>query len=221
MNYHDHTGRHTIIDSPTTIPLMARLREIEIRQPRLAHAITEVRNGDDGVLRKLVADAQAGDKDAAVAAIGALLPKLSAVVIRRYLFAEWRGTIDEYVALAYLTIAEIGPYEAHAFLGDKIVARTRRRHERAQDRRWLTTCDEAELEALGPEVDDVEAQALAYIELLDLVRAVDGGLVTKDAWFTLLDLRIGRSPDRKATPRERTSVSRSQRRLDSWRAHAA
>jgi len=33
MNYYDHTGRHTIIDSPTTIQLMARLREIEIRQP--------------------------------------------------------------------------------------------------------------------------------------------------------------------------------------------
>ena len=221
MNYHDHTGRHTIIDSPTTIQLMARLREIEIRQPDLADAITEVRNGGDGVLRKLVVDAQAGDKDAAIAAIGALLPKLSAVVIRRYLFAEWRGTIDEYVTLAYLTIADIGPHEPHAFLGDKIVARTRRRHERAQDRRWLTTCDKAELEALGPEVEDVEAQALAFLELVDLVRAVDGGLVTKDAWYTLLDVRVGRSPDRTAAPRERTSVSRSQRRLDSWRAEAA
>jgi len=184
--------------------------------------IEAVREGNDHLLRQLVVRAQAGDADAAITAIWALHPRLCAVVIQRRPIREWRTAIDDYIALAYLAIDNVNTGEPARHLADKIIARTRRRHERANEGWKVVSGGEWLLETLEVfAVENVENQVVALLELEHLVRSVDGGLLTQAAWHNLVNLRIGRSPDQPATDLERSSLVRAQRRLDNWRAEAA
>ena len=173
------------------------------------------------MLHIVVTRAQGGDGDAALTAIWALLPRLCAVVIRRRPVQEWKASIDDYITLAFLTISDVDPHTSTAFLADKIIARTRRRHERAIRPAGAVACQHAALEAMAPVDDDTERRVVARVELEELVRAVGAGLLTERAWQNLLRLRLDRSPGTAATDSERSALARAQRRLDAWRADAA
>ena len=214
--------RQPTLNSPTTRQLGAHIRALSRRDTSLDGTIAAIRNGNNHLLHQLVVRAQAGDTNAAITAIWALHPRLCAVVIQRQPMREWRTAIDDYIALAYLTIANVNTAESSAYLADKIIARTRRRHERANEDWQVSSCDEWLLESLGALAEEnVETQVLARLELDELVQAVADGLLTNAAWHNLINLRIGRSPDQPATDRERSSLRRAQRRLDNWRAEAA
>ena len=216
------TDRQPIIDSPTTRQLATHVRTVAQHRGSLLETITAIRQGDNGALQQLVVQAQRGDADAAIVVIWALHPRLCAVVIRRRPVREWRSTIDDYITLAYLTIDDVKPGEPVAFLADKIIARTRRRHERAIEGDQTITCLEPVLEALGAvSADNVETQVLARLELGELVRAVETGLLTPAAWRNLINLRIARDGDGPTSDLERSSLLRAQRRLNAWRAEAA
>jgi hypothetical protein len=210
------------IDSPTTRQLAAHIQALTTREASLDETVTAIRGGDNRALQNLVAKTQLGDTDAAIVAIWALHPRLCAVAIQRRPVEHWKATIDDYIALAYLTIEDIKPSEHHAFLADKIIARTRRRHERAIEANQDVACQEPLLEAYGAvSVDDVETQVLAQLEIDDLVRAVDAGLLTKAAWRNLVNLRIARPAHGPISGWERSSLMRAQQRLNKWKAEAA
>lgn len=214
--------RPPTLTSPTTRQLAAHIRAMSSRDTSLDDTIAAIRDGNNRLLHQLVVRAQAGDTNAAISAIWALHPRLCAVVIQRQPTRNWRTAIDDYIALAYLTMDNVDTAESSAYLADKIIARTRRRHERATERDEAINCEEWRLEALGAfAVDNVENQVLARLELDELVQAVADGLLTNAAWHNLISLRIGRSANQPTTDLERSSLMRAQRRLDNWRAEAA
>jgi hypothetical protein len=190
------------------------------RQPTLDDTVQAIRHGDERVLHALVIRAQRGDSDAAVTLIWALLPRLAAVVINRLPIQEWHHGIDEYLTLAYLTIVDVDTDRPTILLGDKIIARTRRRYERAMDVDPVVLCEPGILAAIGPADNDVEDRVLATIDLDEVVRAVRNGLLGTTAWNTLLRTRFGGEPG-TASVRERKAASRAQRRLVEWSAEAA
>jgi hypothetical protein len=212
-----------IIASHGTAQLADAALWLRVRYPSLDRNVAHIHQGDDRQLHQLIVRAQAGDEDAALTAIWALLPRLSAVVIQRHPVHTWSTTIDDYIALAYLTIADFDTAGSTAFLADKIIARTRRRYERAsqRERGRPVAVEEPVLEAIGGRTMDIEDRVLARLELDGLLQAVRDGLLTPAAWSNLVGLRVGRSPDRRATDSERTALKRAQRRLDDWRAEAA
>lgn len=216
--------RKPTITSPGTTHLAQAARGLRARHPSLDKDVADVHHGDNCQLHQMIVHAQTGDEDAALTAIWALLPRLCAVVIQRHPVHAWSTTIDDYIALSYLTIADVNTAGSTAFLADKIIARTRRRYERASERERdrPVACDEQLLEALGGcTMDNLEDRVLARLELDGLLQAVRDGLLTPGAWGNLVGLRVGRSPDRPATDSERTALRRAQRRLDDWRAEAA
>lgn len=216
------TTRHPILNSPTTRQFAEHITALIRRDASIDETITAIRAGNNTVLQRLVQQAQCGDTDAAIVAIWALHPRLCAVVIRRHPVQDWAATIDDYIALAYLAINDVEPTESAKYLADKIIARTRRRHERANEADDALPCEDYILNALRTRAsDDVENRVLAHLELEDLLRAIAGGLLTPAAWQNLIGLRIGGSPDRPATELERSSLKRAKRRLDDWRTEAA
>lgn len=178
-------------------------------------AVDAVRAGDEDALAELVRRAQRGDHDGAVAAIWALLPRLSAVIISRLPTHRWQDAVDDYVTVVYLTILDVDPSESTDHLSDKIIARTRRRVERS----WRTgqdrLCRPGTLDVLAPPQNDVEARVLARTELEALVDAVGNGLIAADAWSTMLRLRFAAAPG-TPTARERKVASRARSRLHEW-----
>jgi hypothetical protein len=212
--------RQPIINSTGTRRLAAQFRIMRRRQPTLDDTVHAIRHGDERVLHAVVVRAQRGDSDAAVTAIWALLPRLAAVVINRLPIQEWHQGIDEYLTLAYLTIADVDTDRPPFHLSDKIISRTRRRYERATEADPVLLCGPVMLTALAPADNDVEERVLAIISLDDVIRAVRGGLIEKRSWDTLLRTRFGGEPG-TASQRERKAASRAQRRLVEWSAEAA
>lgn len=223
MTRFSNDRKPTIISNGTR-QLAKAAQVLRTHHPTLDEDVAGIHGGDEDHLRRLIVRAQAGDQDAALTAIWALLPRLCAVVIQRHPVNAWSTIIDDYIALAYLTIADVDTAESTAFLADKIIARTRRRHERGieRERGRPIPCDEPLIEALGGcALHNVEDEVLARLELDELLQAVCDGLLTPGAWRNLIDVRVGRSTDRPATARERTALKRAQRRLKDWRAEAA
>lgn len=212
--------RQPIINSPGTRRLAAQIRSLRRRQPTLEDTIQAIRCRNERVLHTLVVRAQRGDSDAAVTAIWALLPRLAAVVINRLPIQDWHRGIDEYLSFAYLTIVDVDTIKPPSHLSDKIIARTRRRYERAMEIEPVALFEPGMLAAIGPADNDVEERVLASIELDQVVRAVQGGLLEAPAWNMLLSTRFGREPG-TASARERKAASRAQRQLVEWSAEAA
>lgn len=216
------TDRQPTIDSPTTRQLSTHVQALARHRVRLVREIAAIRQGDNVALKRLIERAQRRDADAAIVAIWALYPRLCAVVIQRRPVQEWRATIDDYIALTYLTISDVKPTEPLDFLADKIIARVRRRHERATEGDQALPCQEPLLEILGAiSTDDVETQVLANLDLRDLVQAVEDGLLTQAAWRNLISLRVARDTTGPMSDLERSSLLRTQHRLNTWRAEAA
>jgi hypothetical protein len=184
------------------------------RSSTLEDTVTAIRSGDERALHALMIRAQGGDADAAVTAIWALHPRLTAVVINRLPSWQWRQGIDDLMTFAYLTIADVDATQPSVLLSDKIISRARRRYERAAKSATIRV-QEPGLFADLAGTADVERSVLAGISLDEMVAAVDAGLVSANAWDTLLRLRFGCEPG-TATPLERKMASRAQRRLVEW-----
>lgn len=206
--------RTPIINSSGTRRLAAQIGALRRRNSTLDDTIAAIRSGNDRVLHELVVRAQGGNSDAVVTAIWALHPRLAAVVINRLPAPQWRQGIDDFMTFAYLTIVDVDSTQPAVLLSDKIISRTRRRYERAV----ATGPDELQEPALLarlPGTADVERSVLAGISLDEVVAAVNTGLLSADAWRTLLRLRFGGEIG-TATPRERKAASRAQLRLVEW-----
>lgn len=215
-----YTERHASIDSPGTRRLAAEIRILRRRARGLDVTVTNIRSGDNDMLRALIASAQHGDTVAATTAIWALLPRLTAVVMSRLPTPLWREAMDDYLALTYLTLLDVDVTASPTFLADKLVARARRRYERAEHRvpdEHRDTDALSRQEASQPSVED---EALARIAWRDLAEAVQGGAVSREAWSTLVRVRFQLAPG-QATDRERQAAHRAIRNLSAWMCVAA
>lgn len=215
-----HSERHAIINSPGTRRLAAEIRTLRRRDTALDDTVANIRNGDNHAMQTVITSAQRGDADAAATALWALLPRLSSVVLSRRPPHAWRASIDDYLTIAYLTLLDVDVTAPPTFLSDKIVARARRRYERAERR--------GPEESQGPEVLDrheaphssVEDEALARIAMHELADAVAGGAVSTESWETLVKVRF-QLPPGQASARDRKVASRARQRLTEWLAVAA
>lgn len=212
--------RQPVINSTGTRRLTAQIRSLRRREPGLDDTVQAIRDGDERVLHALVVRAQRADADAAVIAIWALLPRLAAVVINRLPIHEWHQGIDDYLTFTYLTLADVDTDRPSFHLSDKIIARTRRRYERAVEIEPVVLCGAGMLAAIGPADNDVEERVLSGLDLDEVLRVVRGGLIEKRSWDTLLRVKFGGEPG-TASVRERKAASRAQRRLVEWSAEAA
>ena len=95
------------IATPATNRLLAHVDVLARRRPQLVDIVTAIRRGDDEALLGLVRAAQAGDRDAGTVAVGALLPKLCKVVLSKETVGKWESSIDDYLTLAYFSIAVV------------------------------------------------------------------------------------------------------------------
>lgn len=215
-----YTERHASIDSPGTRRLAAEIRILRRRDPGLDTTVIKIHTGDNDTLRALIASAQHGDTAAAATAIWALLPRFTAVVMSRQPTPLWREAMDDYLTLAYLTLLDVDVTAPPTFLSDKLVARARRRYERAEHR---APAEHGNPDAIGREEarqPSVEDEALARIAWHDLVDAVGCGAVSPEAWSTLVRVRFQIAPG-EASARERQAAHRAMRSLVAWMCVAA
>src|SRR5690606_1634523 len=98
------------------------------RNPEVAPIVVAIRRGDDAQLLEVVHRTQRGDADAALIALGGLLPLLCKIVLGVTLKESWQDTIDDYLAVSYLTIREATDITTAEHLGNRLGARVRRRH---------------------------------------------------------------------------------------------
>lgn len=212
--------RQPTIHSPGARRLTAYVRTIRQRQPSFDQLVDAIREGDNLALHALLARAQHGDAEAAVAVIWALLPRLAAVVINRQPVHEWHAAMDDYLSVTYLTLVDVDLAAPVDHLSDKIVARTRRRIERSNEEPRLALCRPDQLEALVPSGNDVEQRALARTQLQALASAVDNGLLDAESWQNLLEVRFVAEPG-TVSARRRKAASRARMRLQEWSGQAA
>jgi hypothetical protein len=190
------------------------------RIPQFDEHVAAIRGGDTELLSGYVRRAQAGDADAAQLALWALFPRMCAVIRSRIPRELRKPAADDCLALLYLTMLDVAPDESSLYLADKLVTRTRRRYERSTARRTPTPSSDAEIVAVGPVGDDVEAQALARVELDELCRAVSAGLISERSWHLLVGTQLRDSGDNLGAP-ARMKIMRARRRLGAWRGLAA
>ena len=205
------------ISTPATNRLLTYLNVLARRRPDTVAAVIAVRRGNDEPLLGLVRAAQAGDADAGAIAVGALLPQLCKVVLNKERAGTWETSIDDYIALAYFTIAAVRPDETSTHLASKIISRTRQRHEWELEtaRRARPVTDGALLRGLPP-VPDIVGEVLGRLDLDELARAIDRVCVTPEQWRAVTRAAFGK-PGAPAQPTEqRQAACRARRRLASW-----
>lgn len=215
-----HTERHSTINSPGTRRLAAEIRTLRRRDTTLDDTVENIRNGDNHALQTLITSAQRGDADATATALWALLPRLSSVVLSRRPPHAWRASIDDYLTIAYLTLLDVDITAPPTFLSDKIVARARRRYERAEHRGSAESQEPEVLDRQEAPQPSVEHQALGRIAMHELAEAVVRGAVSPESWETLIKVRFQLSPG-EASARDRKVASRTRQRLSEWLAVAA
>jgi hypothetical protein len=199
------------IETPTTRSLLGRLDALAKQDPSIRLAVGNVRSGDNDLLMSLVRRTQLGDGDAAVIAIGALLPRLCKVVINRRPPNRWKPTIDEYLTLAFLTMADLRTSDSSIYLADKVIARTRLRHERQLGTDSYVALElVTEVAAIGA---DVEERVLARLELNVVAHAVRDGLLSSDDLTEVAVAVLGDKLGRPRTEAERQHLARTRRRL--------
>jgi hypothetical protein len=215
-NLHRHS---TYIDTITTRHLRLQAARVLRGDPRAARSFDAVRAGDEAALMGLIRAVQAGDPNAPLVAIQALLPRLCQVVISRLPNHEWKRAIDDYVTLAYLVMLDVSETERLDYLADKIIARTRRRHERQ------LRAARPERECLVPDNDnlvdpaDIEVEVINRLGITRVAQAVDEGVLRPDQWQLIVS--AGVTPREGArTPNERQAIARARRRLLRWYEHA-
>ncbi len=216
MTQHEELRAQPFIDTTSTRQLVAHVDALCNRHPHIRDVIAAIRAGDDQALFALVDGAQNGASDDALVAICALLPRLCKVILRRAPIRHWKTSIDDYVPIAYLVIVDVNPDEGGRHLADKIIARTRRRHERfVFAHQPIPFWDEFLIDH-GPVADDTERRVLAGIELTNLCKAVSQGVITADEWQTVVATELHRPPGITTSDRDRRVISRARQRLDRW-----
>lgn len=213
--------RRPCINSRSVRQLSAHIRTLRRRNIELDEIVNRIQNKDNATLHELVIRTQRGDPEAAAIAIWALLPHMCAVVARRRPLEAWAPTIDHYISIAYLVIIDIRPDEPIDHLGDKIVSRTRLRHERAAANRRSIPVVHDILDSLGPRTDELELRVVARLEIESLAASLRNGLVKPEAWQAFAARKFDDATTTTATDAQRSRLARTQRRLREWRAEAA
>jgi hypothetical protein len=199
------------IETPATRSLLHRLDWLAKHDPSVHLTVEAIRGGDNERLMDLVRRTQHGDRDAAVVAIGALLPRLCKVVINRRPPNRWKPTIDEYLTLAFLAMADLRTSDSSTYLADKLIARTRLRHERQ-----LVTVDHIGIDLVlevAASGTDVEEQVLARLEFELVADAVRAGQLSSDDLTEVAGAMLGEKLGRPRTEAERQHLARTRRRL--------
>jgi hypothetical protein len=163
-----------VLNTPATRQLRRIAETIAAHDDALRTAIRDVLAGDEHTLLRLVRAAQAGSQNAALAAIAALLPRMTGTIvttipdqIRR------RQAVEEYISLAFLVIHDIDQREPPAHLANKIVARTRHRYERhlrALNPDWVQPALTVDTPTSSTRTED---EALSRLDLAHLADAVN------------------------------------------------
>jgi hypothetical protein len=204
------------IDTTSTRQLVVHVDDLCMRNQHIRDTIAAIRAGDDEALLALVRLAQRGNSDDALVAICSLLPRLCKVVLSRTPIRAWKTSIDDYIPIAFLVILDVGDTEGEKHLSDKIIARTRRRHERQVFAHQPIPFWDEFLIDTGPIADDIEDQALARVELANIGRTVVRGVISPAEWQIIVDTQLRRLPGITTTDRERRAVSRVRQRLTRW-----
>ena len=201
------------IPTRTTGRLLDELAALARRAPADDECMELIRNGDDHALMQAIRRLQQSEQDAAVVALGGLLPRMCAVVIDRHSTVDWKAAIDDYVALAYLVMLDIDPDTDAHLLSQKVLARTRRRHERQVGTGRVVPVTHERLVELAPTVDDIEDRALDHLRLLEVGAAVKSGRVSPRLWQAVVAISL--TPRRgPASARDRRAVARARQALE-------
>jgi hypothetical protein len=203
-----------LIDTNSTRQLRRHVERLCRRHPPFLAAIDAIRAGDGHPLLDLARRAQAGDDDATLVAIAALLPSLCKVVLSRFPSGAWSAAIDDYLSIVFIVIRDLPDHDGPAFLADKIIARTRRRHERQVYAHQPVPAPDDFLIRHGPHADDTEHTALVRMRLAAVVNAVRSEAVSTEEWQRILVASFGDAPEAPVPDRERRAVFRARRRLD-------
>jgi hypothetical protein len=167
MTRHETLHAKPTIDTAGTRQLRRHIGRLCALNYEIEGAIASIRSGDDRLLLGFIREAQGGDADAALTAFWALVPRLCAAIIDRLPLPLWKPAIDDYLSLAYLVIVDLNTSQPAVHLADKVISRTRRRHERHLHAHQPVPYVPDVLASLGPANDDVERQAIARIELAE------------------------------------------------------
>lgn len=212
--YVSNPGPH--ISTPLTNRLLNQLDHCARRSADVTDAVHRVRNGDDGTLLELIRRVQAGDQDAAIITLGALVPILSKLVLRRYPKLLWAPTIDDYLTVAHITVAEAKFTGRPSHVLGRVLSRTRRRFDRQFENRAAGVVPTADLEFTADPLD-LEQTAIARITLDDLTSAVRTGHLTTFDWELVRAVAVEEGPTGKLTGAERQRLLRARRALAQFR----
>ncbi len=212
--YVPNPGPH--ISTPLTNRLLDQLDHCARRSPDVIDAVQRVRDGDDATLQELIRRVQAGDQDAAIITLGALVPVLSKLVLRRYPKLRWDATIDDYLTVAHITICEATFTGRPSHVLGRVLSRTRRRFDRQLENRAAGVIPTAQLDATADPLD-LEQTAIARITLDDLTTAVRTGKLATSDWELVRAVAAEDGPTRKMTGAERQRLLRARRALGQFR----
>lgn len=209
-----------VLNTPATRRLRQTVESIAARDETIRAAVQAVVAGDDRALFRLILAAQAGNQDAALAALAALLPRMTGAIVKtipnRMLRQE---AFEEYISLAFLVIHDIDRDEPPDNLANKIVSRTKRRfqrHLRALRPDWVYPA----LAVDSPTSDtQTEDEVLTRFDLAHPADAVDNGVVSQESWRLVAAAGLG-LVDGPLNERQRQRVARTRRRLAGWYALA-
>ena len=200
------------IATPATTRLLDELDELARRQPEVGALVVAIRRGDNARLLKVVRRTQLGDADAALIALGGLLPLLCKVVLGVTMKESWQDTIDDYLAVAYLTIRDATNLTTAEHLGNRLAARVRRRHARQSERKWANELPTSDVDF--PECSiDIDREVLARAELATLARAAATGLIQPRQWDGIRAVARAEFGGQSLKPTERQRLARARQTL--------
>lgn len=209
-----------VLNTPATRQLRRIVERIAVHDDDIRTAILDVLAGDEHALLRLVRSAQAGNQNSALAAIAALLPRMTGTIVTTIPDqTRRRQAVEEYISLAFLVIHDIDQRETPAHLANKIVARTRHRYERhlrALNPTWVQPALTVDTPTSSSRTED---EAISRLDLAHLADAVNNGVVSDDNWelVTAAGLGLINGP---LDARQRQTVLRTRRRLSDWHAVA-
>src|SRR5262245_14075794 len=212
MRPYTHPDDRFVVRCRTARRLATTITLLHRQQTDVDEQVADIRNGDDQLLLDLVRRIQDGDRDAANLVLWALLPRLCGYIRTRLAVEDWRGAVDELLALLYLTICDVPSTERPEALAVKLVQRARRRYERFINPRNPEPIECARLEVALPVVNDVERQVLARLELDQLLDAVAYGAFSRRGWAALVATRLD-PPHQPPSGPDRMAVMRIDRKL--------
>lgn len=204
------------ISTPFTNRLLDQLDQSARRNAHVVAVVERVRDGDDATLLELVRRVQAGDQDAAVVMLGALLPSLSKLVLRRYPKYRWTSTIDDYVTVAHLTVTEATFTGGSDHVLGRVLSRTRRRFDRQFENRAAGVVPTADLDVVADPVN-LEQAAIVRITLDGLTAAVQSGRLAPSDWELVRAVAAGDGPAGQMTGAQRQRLMRARRAIGQFR----